>query len=59
VRIDLCDALGRTLLPIAEEKQDPGKHTTNVSLDSLSDGMYFIRLMTSEGSQTQKIIIVK
>jgi photosystem II stability/assembly factor-like uncharacterized protein len=57
--LDLCDLLGRTLLKISEGNQDAGEHSMNAGLHTLPAGMYFIRLMTSEGSQTQKIIIAK
>ena len=59
VKLDLCDALGRTLRTFATGNQDAGEHSVNAAFDGLADGMYFVRLNTPNGNAVEKIIINK
>ncbi len=59
IKLDLCDALGRTLLNFATGNQDAGEHSVNGELNDLADGIYFVRLVTSDGTATKKILLTK
>ncbi len=58
-KLDLCDALGRTLLTLTNGIMDAGEHSVNAAFDNISNGMYFIRLTTEKGNAVEKIVINK
>ncbi|MDP4220154.1 MAG: T9SS type A sorting domain-containing protein [Bacteroidota bacterium] len=56
-RLELCDAIGRTLVTLASGWQDAGEHSLNTELNMLWNGMYFLRLSSASKTITQKLII--
>ena len=42
---------------ISTEKQTVGKHETQINVENLSDGVYFIQLKTANNSEMRKFYI--
>lgn len=61
VSISIFDVSGNQIIKIAENKfQESGKHIESINTQSLSSGIYFCTLSTSDGySETKKLIIAK
>ena len=57
VRIDVYNALGSKAQTLIFENQAIGRHQSTLNFESLSKGIYFIRLSTGEYSQTLKFVV--
>jgi hypothetical protein len=61
VTISVFDISGNQILNVIDNKvQEPGEHIEYINIQSLSAGIYFIRLNTAEGyGVTKKLLIAK
>jgi len=59
INIGLYDITGRELKELAMGAQTAGQHTLNFSNENVSNGMYFVKLVSSSGTATQKLIVIK
>ncbi len=59
VLIKLYDILGNEIKTLVNEDKKPGNHFVDFSAGSLSSGVYFYQLKTSEFSLTKKMTIIK
>ncbi len=59
VKLDLCDVTGRTISTIVNEGQHPKLYEYPLNLSNFDDGMYLVRLVTSEGISVVKAIVIK
>ncbi len=59
VEISICDLSGKTLKHFSEGKKEQGQHTKLISLEELSDGVYFIKLLGDGKKLSQKLLIVQ
>ncbi len=59
VKISLYDATGRLLNILENESKSAGTHTLTLDNHSLSNGIYFVRVESPEGTATRMMIIVK
>jgi photosystem II stability/assembly factor-like uncharacterized protein len=59
-RIDIHDMLGRTVLPAITEERGAGEHSTALSVDGLSSGVYSVRLTirTAAGVRSEAVRLV-
>jgi class 3 adenylate cyclase len=63
VRVEFIDMLGRTTLPPITEERGAGEHSTALSVEGLSSGVYSVRLTvrTAAGvrSETVRLMVVR
>ena len=59
VHLTVYDLLGKEVAVLVNSIQTAGPHQAAFSGSGLSSGIYFYRLQTSEGSLTQKMILMK
>jgi len=59
VIFEIYNILGSKVKTISQEKQNTGKHETEIDVESLNDGIYFIQLKVAEASQMLKFTIYK
>ena len=59
ISIDIYNLLGAKIKTIVSERQSAGNHKTEINLENLRSGVYFVKLNTIEGSQVTKITISK
>jgi alpha-tubulin suppressor-like RCC1 family protein/photosystem II stability/assembly factor-like uncharacterized protein len=59
VRLTMQDILGRTVRTISDGFHAQGSSESNVSLDGLSVGAYYVRLETADGSVTKKLVVIR
>jgi len=57
VSLDLIDVTGRQVTRLAEGTRSAGTHRVTLDARTLSAGIYFARLTTSEGERTSKLVI--
>lgn len=58
VKLDIVDMTGRSVMEVYSGDLAAGEHTFPVSEGTLSNGIYLVRLMTSEGrAVTQKLVV--
>ena len=57
IRISLLDVMGRTVLDFNDASVQVGKYNLNVN--ALTKGVYFVRLIESDGSSRTKKIIIR
>lgn len=58
IEISICDLSGKELKLFNEGKQEQGQHSKLLSLDELSEGVYFLKLSGEGKPLSQKLIIV-
>ncbi len=63
VKLVLYDITGKKIATLVDEQKNGGQHKFilergNLSEKKLADGVYFIRLETENGAQTQKMVII-
>jgi trimeric autotransporter adhesin len=56
VKLSISDLAGREVLPIVNNTMQPGDYTYELSGSNLSNGMYFVRIICGNKSETIKII---
>jgi trimeric autotransporter adhesin len=59
VFISICDALGKDVLYVMNEKQNLGEHQFTINSDQLSNGIYFVKMIVNREKQMQKLIVAK
>jgi hypothetical protein len=59
VGIAIYNMLGAKVKIIDSEKQDAGKHETQIDIDALSNGVYFLKLKVGDAIETKKITVAK
>ncbi|MFO8062844.1 MAG: T9SS type A sorting domain-containing protein [bacterium] len=59
VRVSLYDVAGREVMNLINKEFSAGTHKVNISANTLSQGVYFATIMTDNGSDSKKVIIVK
>jgi hypothetical protein len=63
VRYEVLDMLGRTVLPPITEERGAGEHSTALSVEGLSSGVYSVRLTVSTAagvrSETVRLLVVR
>jgi len=59
VALNIYDAAGRCVQTLADGFQPAGSHSVVWDAEGLSAGVYFCRLQTVEGSQTQKLLLLR
>lgn len=59
VKISICDALGKEVKLVANEKQSPGEHQQNLPTEQLQSGNYFVKMIVNGEQLTKKLIVSK
>ena len=59
VSIDLVNILGDKVNTISDGMQSPGKHEYRINTESLSEGVYFVKINAGETTQTAKFIVIR
>lgn len=59
IRIIMQDILGRTVKTISDGFNTPGSHETDVPLDGLPNGAYYVTLTVGEGAITKKFVLLQ
>ena len=59
VTLNVINQKGELLKTYSLENQNPGKHTMNLDLSHLPNGLYLIRLQSGNSVETAKIILHK
>jgi hypothetical protein len=57
VTIEFYDAIGNILLTTDKIKMNSGSHSERINTSGLSNGVYFVRVITGEGTVTSKAIL--
>lgn len=58
-RLELFDALGRSVVLAAERPFKAGRHNVNISLDGLRSGAYFYRLTSGGEMLTRRLTVIE
>ncbi len=59
VRVDVIDAIGRTVATVANENMTAGTQKVNISTNGLASGIYNVKIVTDAGTTTQRLSVVK
>ena len=64
VRLDVYDAAGRFVTTLADDVRDAGPHSlewdgSDAGGSRVGSGVYFYRLVSAEGAQTRKMVLLK
>jgi len=59
ISIDLMNVLGEKINTVSVGTQSPGKHEYQMNMESLSEGIYFVKLNAGEQSQTVKVTVAR
>ena len=59
VSIAIYDMLGAKVKTIEAEKQDTGKHESQINFESLSNGVYFLKLKVGDAVEIKKFVVSK
>ncbi|NUQ81527.1 MAG: DUF1939 domain-containing protein [Bacteroidetes bacterium] len=59
VKLVVFNALGQVVTTLADETMPSGTHTRQFNAEGLSSGVYFYKLITPVGTQSQKMILTK
>jgi hypothetical protein len=59
IKLELIDQLGRIVRSLRSESEDAGLETIPLSIGDLPAGMYYIRLQSDYGTETQKVVVTK
>ncbi len=59
VSIKIYDALGREVAALVNEQLSPGSYETEWDGSAYSSGVYFYKLITSDFTETRKMVLVK
>jgi hypothetical protein len=57
VKISICDALGKEVKLVANEKQHAGEHQENLNTEQLQSGVYFVKMIVNMEQLTKKLIV--
>jgi len=59
IRLELFDLLGRRVALIEQGYREEGAYTTPIDDRGLSSGLYLLRLISPQGQETRKIVILR
>jgi hypothetical protein len=59
VSLKVYNLLGEEVLDLVDGIVEPGTHTVQVHAGDLASGLYFYRLVTSSGSTTRKMVLIR
>lgn len=59
VRMTILNSLGQQVFADVYSNSSPGNHSVTINLDGLTQGIYFCRLETKDGSTVKKLMITK
>ncbi|MCB2205811.1 hypothetical protein KQI65_13790 [bacterium] len=59
IRLTLLNSVGEIVKVLAEGDRSPGRHMYTMNAGELVPGPYFIRLETTSGAQTRKILLLR
>ena len=59
VHLSVYDILGREVAALVNENQNAGPHKVTFSGTGLTSGVYFYRLLTADGVNTKKMVLLK
>lgn len=59
VSVELVDIAGKTVAALPVMPYTAGKNSVQLSTDNLSQGLYFVRINTSEATVTGRLVIIK
>jgi hypothetical protein len=59
VRIDIYDVLGRKVMTLTDQRYQAGFHSVQFNGQSMSSGVYFYRLITSDRVMNKKMTFIK
>jgi hypothetical protein len=59
VTITLHDALGRETARLADGRYDAGSYRATIATGSLSAGVYFVRMATTSGVQSTRLVVAR
>ncbi len=59
VKLVVYDVLGREIIILVNEEQNPGTYTANFNSQGLSSGMYIYRIEAGKFIQTKKMLLLK
>ncbi len=59
VSIELIDITGKTVLNSMAQNFSAGAHTTDIEINEIPQGIYFVRISTPEFSKTSRLIVIK
>jgi flagellar hook assembly protein FlgD len=59
VSLSVFDITGRRVETIVSEEMSAGSHMVQWQPEQVSSGVYFIRLVTEEGSVTRQVMVVR
>ncbi len=59
VTLTVYDILGRKVMTLVNEKQNPGGYEVTFNASDVASGVYFYRLQAGSFSQTRKLMVVK
>ena len=57
VSFEIFNILGEKIKTVAAEKQTAGTHTTQIDVETFSDGFYFVRLIKDDAIETVKLSV--
>lgn len=59
VSLIIYDALGKKIISLIDEKQNPGNHSVNFDASDLGSGIYFYKLTSGNYSETKRMLLLK
>jgi hypothetical protein len=59
VTLKVFDVLGREVVTLVNEKQEPGKYEARFNASNIPSGMYFYRLQAGAFTETKKLLLVR
>ncbi len=59
VRVAVFDALGRQVAVLLDERVEAGHHDVRFDASDLPSGVYFARMSSAQGIQTQRLMLLK
>ncbi|MEO0183299.1 MAG: T9SS type A sorting domain-containing protein [candidate division WOR-3 bacterium] len=59
VNLSIYDATGRLINTLTNEVQKPGAYHKSIQSSNLAQGIYFVRLITSDKANVQKVIFLQ
>jgi hypothetical protein len=57
--VEVLNELGQTVKIVSLGNQSSGKHEYQLNVEKLSTGIYFVKLIAGEASETTKLMVTK
>lgn len=58
VSVEVINATGKSVRKLVDKKQNPGAYDLELNTKMLPDGVYYIKLLTENGTVTNKMVVV-